>query len=126
MSCGGKLRKRSLKEIRACSKLPKQIVFHNISLTNATSVHRPLFRMYVAKSSPTDRHTFQITAGNDEDMFSVAKTIKDGRVAGVVYSKHELTGPRDFTVDLTLRLSRRRRYISLVARLFIYVSEHEF
>ena len=131
MSCssirgGGGKRYRST-ERRRCSRLPKQIVHHNISLSNNTQANKPLFRMLAYKHSASYlSHVFHITSGNDDGTFDVAKTRKDGRIAGIVFPTRQLVGPKDYTLDLTLKMTRRRKYITLVARLYIYVSEFSF
>ena len=111
---------------KECSQLPKTITFHNISLTSGTQINKAVFRMSVAKSMPTDRYFFQITSGNSDLLFRVAKTKIKRRHSGVVYTRKVLEGPMDLEVDLTLKLYRRRRFTTFVSRLYIYVSEHEF
>ena len=126
VGAAGNKRYRST-ERRRCSRLPKQIVHHNISLSNDTEANKPLFRMLAYKhSSSYLTHVFEITRGNDDGAFAVAKTRKDGRIAGIVFPTVDLAGPRDYELDLTLKMTRRRKYITLVARLYIYVSEFAF
>ena len=85
-----------------------------------------MFRMSVAKSMPTDRYFFQITSGNQDLLFRVAKTKVKRRHSGVLYTRKVLEGPMDLEIDLTLKLYRRRRFTTFVSRLYIYVGEYEF
>nr|CAB3245011.1 fibulin-2-like [Phallusia mammillata] len=117
---------KTARDRRACSKLPKQISFHNITVLDGTKTDKPLFRMSFVQSFPNDRYYFLLTKGNDDRAFRVTKKKNKKRQTGIVYTMRPMHGPRDYVVDLTLKLYRRRRWTSFVSRLYIFVSEFKF
>lgn len=116
LSCRGKP--------RSCWKLPKQISHHNISVANGTSPEKPLFRMSVARNAGNSRYSFKLTSGNEGEFFTVSSTTSHRRPSGIVYTAKRIIGPNEYAVDLTLTLTRGRRVISYVSRLYIFVSEY--
>ncbi|XP_039251429.2 uncharacterized protein LOC120328917 isoform X1 [Styela clava] len=110
---------------RSCLKQPKQISFHNISLSNGTNQEKPLFRMSLARSHSTDRYEFLLTDGNVGDAFKVKSSTRIKRPTGVVYTAEELVGPKDYVLDLSLKLYRGRRWSLFISRLYIFVGAYD-
>lgn len=116
---------RTAKAKAACLKLPKQISFHNITLSNSTIANKALFRMSLARSYSNDRYHFDISAGNEKGDFKVKSSTRIKRPTGVVYTAGELTGPADYVIDLSLKLFRQRRWSTFISRLYVFVSKHK-
>lgn len=117
---------RHAEDRRACNKLPKQISNHNISATNNAPSGKTVFRLNLAKRSSNDRYYFFLTKGNEERNFRVSKKKLKKGLTAIVYTTKTLKGPREYVLDLTLKLYRRRRWTTFISRLYIYVSAYEF
>ena len=117
---------RKSRDRRSCVRLPKQISYHNISVLNRTPKDKTIFRLSLSINHPKDRYYFLLTDGNEEGTFRVSKKKQKNRLIGVVSATKRLDGPRDFAIDLTLKLYRKRRWATYISRLFVYVSEFSF
>lgn len=102
-----------------CQNSPVRITYYQLSFQTNIIVPAQIFRIGPSPAYSGDHIVIRITKGNDEGYFSTRKLNSH---TGAVYLNRQVKEPRDFLVDVEMRLLRQGAFTSFLARIYVFIT----
>lgn len=102
-----------------CQSSPVRITYYQLSFQTNIIVPAQIFRIGPSPAYSGDHIVIRITRGNDEGYFSTRKLSSH---TGAVYLNRQVREPRDFLVDVEMRLLRQGTFTSFLARIHVFIT----
>ncbi|KAF6715081.1 Fibulin-2 [Oryzias melastigma] len=100
-----------------CQNSPLRITYYTLSFQSNILTPAQIFRMGPSPVYPGDHVTISITSGNEENYFSARKL---SSFTGAVYIQRKVREPKDFLIEVEMKLLRRGTVSSFLARLYVF------
>ncbi|KAK7907407.1 hypothetical protein WMY93_016019 [Mugilogobius chulae] len=102
-----------------CMNSPVRITYYQLSFQTNIIVPAQIFRIGPSPVYAGDHIVIKITKGNDEGYFSTRKLNSH---TGAVYLNRQPREPRDFLIDVEMRLLRQGTFTSFLARIYVFIT----
>lgn len=102
-----------------CLNSPVRITYYQLSFQTNIIVPTQIFRMGPSPVYSGDHVVIRISKGNDEGYFSTRKLNSH---MGAVYLNRQVREPRDFLIDVEMRLLRQGTFTSFLARIYVFIT----
>lgn len=102
-----------------CQNSPVRITYYQLSFQTNIIVPAQIFRIGPSPAYSGDHIVIRITKGNDEGYFSTRKLNSH---TGAVYLNRQVREPRDFIIDVEMRLLRQGSFTSFLARIYVFIT----
>ncbi|XP_023810899.1 fibulin-2 isoform X2 [Oryzias latipes] len=100
-----------------CQKSPLRITYYTLSFQSNILTPAQIFRMGPSPVYAGDHVIISITSGNEENYFSTRKL---NSFTGAVYIQRKVREPKDFLIEVEMKLLRRGTVTSFLARLYVF------
>lgn len=110
MSCPDHLR---------CQNSPLRITYYYLSFQANIVVPAQIFRIGPSPAYSGDNVIVSVTWGNEENYFSVRKL---NAYTGALYLQRQVPGPRDFLVNVEMKLWRQGTFTTFHARIYVFIT----
>ncbi|XP_033823174.1 fibulin-2 [Periophthalmus magnuspinnatus] len=102
-----------------CLNSPLRITYYQLSFQTNIIVPAQIFRIGPSPTYAGDHIVIKITRGNDEGYFSTRKLNSH---TGAVYIQRAVTEPRDFLIDVEMKLLRQGTFTSFLSRIYVFIT----
>ncbi|CAL8325172.1 unnamed protein product [Merluccius merluccius] len=103
-----------------CQTTPLRITYYYLSFQSNILVPAQIFRIGPSPAYSGDNVIVTITRGNDENYFSTRKL---NAYTGAVYMQRQvLSPPRDFLVEVEMKLWRQGAFTTFQARIYVFIT----
>uniref|UniRef100_A0A8C6TAA3 Fibulin 2 n=1 Tax=Neogobius melanostomus TaxID=47308 RepID=A0A8C6TAA3_9GOBI len=102
-----------------CLSSPLRITYYQLSYQTNIIVPAQIFRIGPSPAYSGDHIVLRITKGNNEGFFSTRKLNSH---TGAVYLNRQVREPRDFVIDVEMRLLRQGTFTSFLARIYVFIT----
>ncbi|KAL6119177.1 fbln2 [Pungitius sinensis] len=102
-----------------CQNSPLRITYYYISFQSNIVVPAQIFRIGPSPAYSGDNVIVSITRGNEEGHFSTRKL---NAYTGAVYLNRQAAGPRDFSIDVEMKLWRQGTFTTFQAKIFVFIT----
>uniref|UniRef100_A0A3P9MPK3 Fibulin 2 n=1 Tax=Oryzias latipes TaxID=8090 RepID=A0A3P9MPK3_ORYLA len=100
-----------------CQNSPLRITYYTLSFQSNILTPAQIFRMGPSPVYAGDHVIISITSGNEENYFSTRKL---NSFTGAVYIQRKVREPKDFLIEVEMKLLRRGTVTSFLARLYVF------
>ncbi|KAF7695803.1 hypothetical protein HF521_005897 [Silurus meridionalis] len=102
-----------------CQNSPVRITYYQLSFQTNIIVPALIFRMGPSPAYTGDNVIIRIASGNEDGYFSPRKL---NAYTGAIYLQRQLPQPRDFLLDVEMKLWRQGTFTTFLARIYIFIS----
>ncbi|KAL2103917.1 hypothetical protein ACEWY4_000785 [Coilia grayii] len=102
-----------------CQNSPLRITYYQLSFQTNTVVPAQIFRIGPSPAYAGDNIIISIPRGNEEGYFSTRKL---NSYTGAVYLHRQVHHPRDFLIDVEMRLWRQGTFTTFVAKIYVFIT----
>ncbi|XP_029006997.1 fibulin-2 [Betta splendens] len=102
-----------------CQNSPVRITYYQLSFKTNIITPAQIFRIGPSPAYSGDHIVMSITKGNEESYFSTRKL---NSFTGAVYLQRPLRQPRDFLIDVEMKLLRQGTFTSFIARIYVFIT----
>ncbi|MFT7801404.1 fibulin-2 isoform X2 [Arapaima gigas] len=102
-----------------CQNLPLRITYYQLSFQTNILIPAQIFRIGPSPAYSGDNIVISITRGNEENYFSTRKL---NAYTGAVYLQRQVREPRDFLIDVEMKLLRQGTFTTFLARIFVFIT----
>ncbi|CAN9512183.1 unnamed protein product [Ophioblennius macclurei] len=102
-----------------CQNSPVRITFYQLSFQTNIVVPAQIFRIGPSPAYSGDHIAISITKGNQDGYFSTRKL---NGFTGAVYLQRQLRQPKDFVIDVEMKLFRQGALTSFLARIYVFIT----
>uniref|UniRef100_A0A7N8WX00 Fibulin 2 n=1 Tax=Mastacembelus armatus TaxID=205130 RepID=A0A7N8WX00_9TELE len=102
-----------------CQNSPLRITYYYLSFQSNIVIPAQIFRIGPSPAYSGDNVIVSITQGNEENYFSTRKL---NTYTGAVYLHRQVEGPRDFLINVEMKLWRQGRFTTFHARIYVYIT----
>lgn len=103
----------------ACQNSPVRITYYQLSFQINIIVPALIFRMGPSPAYTGDNVIISISSGNEDGYFSPRKL---NAYTGAIYLQRQLPHPRDFLLDVEMKLWRQGTFTTFLARIYIFIT----
>uniref|UniRef100_A0A3Q0QZ31 Fibulin 2 n=1 Tax=Amphilophus citrinellus TaxID=61819 RepID=A0A3Q0QZ31_AMPCI len=102
-----------------CQSSPLRITYYYLSFQSNIIIPAQIFRIGPSPAYSGDNVIVSITSGNEENYFSTRKL---NAYMGAVYLNRQVQGPRDFLINLEMKLWRQGTFTTFHARIYVFIT----
>ncbi|XP_019951696.2 fibulin-2-like isoform X1 [Paralichthys olivaceus] len=102
-----------------CQNSPLRITYYHISFQSNIIIPAQIFRIGPSPAYSGDNVIVTITQGNEENYFSTRKL---NTYTGAVYLHRQVEGPRDFLLNVEMKLWRQGTFTTFQARIYVFIT----
>ncbi|XP_029358897.1 fibulin-2 [Echeneis naucrates] len=102
-----------------CQSSPVRITYYQLSFQTNIIIPAQIFRIGPSPAYPSDHITISISKGNDEGYFKIRKL---NSFTGAIYLQRQVRKPKDFLIDVEMKLLRQSTFTSFLARIYIFIT----
>ncbi|XP_032377048.1 fibulin-2 isoform X1 [Etheostoma spectabile] len=102
-----------------CQNSPLRITSYYLSFQSNIVIPAQIFRIGPSPAYSGDNVIVSITQGNEENYFSTRKL---NAYTGAVYLNRQVEGPRDFLINVEMKLWRQGTFTTFQAKIFVFVT----
>uniref|UniRef100_A0A6Q2X8X7 Fibulin 2 n=1 Tax=Esox lucius TaxID=8010 RepID=A0A6Q2X8X7_ESOLU len=102
-----------------CQSTPLRITYHQLSFQTNIIIPAQIFRIGPSPAHSGDNIAISIIRGNEENYFSTRKL---NSFMGAVYLQRQVREPRDFLIDVEMKLLRQGALTSFLARIYVFIT----
>ncbi|XP_050930462.1 fibulin-2 isoform X2 [Lates calcarifer] len=102
-----------------CQKFPVRITYYQLNLQTNIIIPAQIFRIGPSPAYSGDHIVISITKGNEEGYFSTRKL---NSFMGAVYLQRQVREPKDFLIDVEMKLLRQGKLTSFLARIYVFIT----
>uniref|UniRef100_A0A667Z5D2 Fibulin 2 n=1 Tax=Myripristis murdjan TaxID=586833 RepID=A0A667Z5D2_9TELE len=118
-SCPQNYRKVSDTRSLYCQNSPLRITYYYLSFQSNIVIPAQIFRIGPSPAYSGDNVIVSITRGNEENYFSTRKL---NAYTGAVYLHRQVREPRDFSIDVEMKLWRQGTFTTFLARIYVFIT----
>uniref|UniRef100_A0AAZ3SKI1 Fibulin 2 n=1 Tax=Oncorhynchus tshawytscha TaxID=74940 RepID=A0AAZ3SKI1_ONCTS len=104
-----------------CQTSPLRITYYQLSFQINIVIPTQIFRIGPSPAYRGDNIAISITHGNEENYFSTRKL---NSFTGAVYLQRQVTQPRDFLIDVEMKLLRQGAFTTFLARIYVFITSN--
>ncbi|CAB1329323.1 unnamed protein product [Coregonus sp. 'balchen'] len=102
-----------------CQNSPLRITYYHLSFQTNIVIPAQIFRIGPSPAYSGDNVIISVTQGNEENYFSTQKL---NAYTGAVYLHRQVREPRDFLIDVEMKLWRQGTFTTFLARLYVFIT----
>uniref|UniRef100_A0A3Q1AR84 Fibulin 2 n=1 Tax=Amphiprion ocellaris TaxID=80972 RepID=A0A3Q1AR84_AMPOC len=102
-----------------CQNSPLRITYYYLSFQSNIVIPAQIFRIGPSPAYSGDNVIVSITRGNEENYFSTRKL---NAYTGAVYLHRQVQGPRDFLIDVEMKLWRQGTFTTFQAKIYVFIT----
>ncbi|XP_067384053.1 fibulin-2-like isoform X2 [Channa argus] len=102
-----------------CQNSPQRITYYYLSFQSNIIVPAQIFRIGPSPAYSGDNVIVSITKGNEENYFSTRKL---NAYTGAVYLHRQVEGPKDFLINVEMKLWRQGTFTTFHARIYVFIT----
>ncbi|XP_067444511.1 fibulin-2 isoform X2 [Thunnus thynnus] len=102
-----------------CQNSPIRITYYQLSFQTNIIIPAQIFRIGPSPAYSGDHIVISIIKGNEEGYFSTRKL---NSFTGAVYLKRQVREPKDFLIDVEMKLLRQGTFTSFLARIYVFIT----
>lgn len=102
-----------------CQNTPVRISYHRLNFPTGVVVPAQIFRISPSPAYAGDNIIMDIKKGNEENYFSVRKL---NPYTGILYLQRPLRKPKDFLLDVEMKLYRQGTVTTFLSRIYIFIT----
>lgn len=102
-----------------CQNSPLRITYYYLSFQSNIVIPAQIFRIGPSPAYSGDNVIVSITQGNEENYFSTRKL---NAYTGAVYLHRQVEGPRDFLINVDMKLWRQGTFTTFQARIYVFIT----
>ncbi|XP_057716609.1 fibulin-1 [Corythoichthys intestinalis] len=102
-----------------CQNSPLRITYYYLSFQSNIVIPAQIFRIGPSPAYTGDNVIVSITKGNEEGYFSTRKL---NSYTGAVYLHRQVEGPRDFLINVEMKLWRQGTFTTFHARIYVFIT----
>ncbi|XP_039972401.1 fibulin-2 isoform X2 [Xiphias gladius] len=102
-----------------CKNSPVRITYYQLSFQTNIIIPAQIFRIGPSPAYSGDHIVISITKGNEEGYFSTRKL---NNFMGAVYLQRQVREPKDFLIDVEMKLLRQGTFTSFLARIYVFIT----
>ncbi|XP_069579711.1 fibulin-2-like [Brachyistius frenatus] len=102
-----------------CQNSPLRITYYYLSFQSTIVIPAQIFRIGPSPAYSGDNVIVTITQGNEENYFSTRKL---NAYTGAVYFHRQVQGPRDFLINVEMKLWRQGTFTTFQARIYVFIT----
>ncbi|XP_051270886.1 fibulin-2 [Dicentrarchus labrax] len=102
-----------------CQNSPVRITYYQLSFQTNIIIPAQIFRIGPSPAYSGDHIVIGIIKGNEEGYFSTRKL---NSFTGAVYLKRQVREPKDFLIDVEMKLLRQGTFTSFLARIYVFIT----
>ncbi|KAK2914538.1 fibulin-2 isoform X1 [Channa argus] len=102
-----------------CQSSPVRITYYQLSFQTNIIIPAQIFRIGPSPAYSGDHIVVGITKGNEEGYFSTRKL---NSFTGAVYLTRHVHEPKDFVIDVEMKLLRQGTFTSFLARIYVFIT----
>uniref|UniRef100_A0A3Q1FP78 Fibulin 2 n=1 Tax=Acanthochromis polyacanthus TaxID=80966 RepID=A0A3Q1FP78_9TELE len=102
-----------------CQNSPTRITYYQLSFQTNIIIPAQVFRIGPSPAYSGDHVVISITKGNEEGYFSTRKL---NSFTGAVYLQRQVRQPKDFQIDVEMKLLRQGTFTSFLARIYVFIT----
>ncbi|XP_077181713.1 fibulin-2 isoform X2 [Paroedura picta] len=106
-----------------CQNTPLRITYYQLNFQTNIVVPAHIFRIGPSPAYAGDNIILTISKGNEENYFSTRKL---NSYTGIVYLKRQVKEPKDFLLDVEMKLWRQGTYTTFMAKIYIFITSHVY
>ncbi|XP_078103801.1 fibulin-2 isoform X4 [Sander vitreus] len=102
-----------------CQNSPLRITYYQLSFQTNIIIPAQIFRIGPSPAYSGDHIVIGIIKGNEEGYFSTRKL---NSFTGAVYLQRQVREPKDFLIDVEMKLLRQGTFTSFLARIYVFIT----
>uniref|UniRef100_A0A7N5ZS78 Fibulin 2 n=1 Tax=Anabas testudineus TaxID=64144 RepID=A0A7N5ZS78_ANATE len=102
-----------------CQNSPLRITYYYLSFQSNIIIPAQIFRIGPSPAYSGDNVIVSITEGNEENYFSIRKL---NAYTGALYLLRQVEGPRDFLINVEMKLWRQGMFTTFHARIYVFIT----
>ncbi|XP_053281487.1 fibulin-2 [Pleuronectes platessa] len=102
-----------------CQNSPLRITYYYLSFQSNIIIPAQIFRIGPSPAYSGDNVIVSITQGNEENYFSTRKL---NAYTGAVYLHRQVEGPRDFLLNVEMKLWRQGTFTTFQAKIYVFIT----
>ncbi|XP_054472728.1 fibulin-2 isoform X2 [Anoplopoma fimbria] len=102
-----------------CQKSPVRITYYQLSFQTNIIIPAQIFRIGPSPAYSGDHIVIGVVKGNEEGYFSTRKL---NSYTGGVYLQRKVLQPKDFLIDVEMKLLRQGTFTSFLARIYVFIT----
>ncbi|XP_044066784.1 fibulin-2-like isoform X1 [Siniperca chuatsi] len=102
-----------------CQNSPLRITYYYLSFQSNIVIPAQIFRIGPSPAYSGDNVIVSITEGNEENYFSTRKL---NAYTGAVYLHRQVEGPRDFLINVEMKLWRQGTFTTFQAKIYVFIT----
>ncbi|KAJ6668417.1 hypothetical protein lerEdw1_015794 [Lerista edwardsae] len=106
-----------------CQSTPLRITYYQLNFQTNIVVPAHIFRIGPSPAYAGDNIILTINKGNEENYFSTRKL---NSYTGIVYLQRQVREPKDFLLDVEMKLWRQGTYTTFLAKIYIFITSHAY
>uniref|UniRef100_A0A6J0U2R9 Fibulin-2 isoform X1 n=1 Tax=Pogona vitticeps TaxID=103695 RepID=A0A6J0U2R9_9SAUR len=106
-----------------CQNTPLRITYYQLNFQTNIVVPAHIFRIGPSPAYAGDNIILTIKKGNEENYFSTRKL---NSYTGIVYLQRQVKDPKDFALDVEMKLWRQGTYTTFLAKIYIFITSHAY
>ncbi|XP_017690393.1 PREDICTED: fibulin-2 isoform X1 [Lepidothrix coronata] len=106
-----------------CQNTPVRITYYQLNFQTNIVVPAHIFRIGPSPAYAGDNIILTITQGNEESYFSTRRL---NSYTGIVYLQRQVKEPKDFLLDVEMKLWRQGTYTTFLAKIYIFITAHAY
>ncbi|XP_051967561.1 fibulin-2-like [Xyrauchen texanus] len=109
----------SCPNFQQCQTMPLRITYYQLSFQTNIVIPAQIFRIGPSPTYSGDNIIISIPYGNGEGYFSTQKL---NSFTGAVYLHRQVREPRDFLIDVEMKLLRQGTFTTFLARIYVFIT----
>nr|XP_055040032.1 fibulin-2 [Misgurnus anguillicaudatus]XP_055040033.1 fibulin-2 [Misgurnus anguillicaudatus] len=109
----------SCPNFQQCQTMPLRITYYQLSFQTNIIIPAQIFRIGPSPAYSGDNIIISIPRGNEEGYFSTRKL---NSFTGAVYLHRQVRKPRDFLIDVEMKLLRQGTFTTFLARIYVFIT----
>ncbi|XP_056107381.1 fibulin-2 isoform X2 [Rhinichthys klamathensis goyatoka] len=109
----------SCPNFQQCQTMPLRITYYQLSFQTNIIIPAQIFRIGPSPAYSGDNIIISIPRGNEEGYFSTRKL---NSFTGAVYLNRQVREPRDFLIDVEMKLLRQGTFTTFLARIYVFIT----
>lgn len=101
--------------------MPVRITYYQLSFQTNIIIPAQIFRIGPSPAYAGDSIIISIPRGNEEGYFSTRRL---NSFTGAVYLQRQPHGPRDFLIDVEMKLLRQGTITTFLTRIYVFITAH--
>ncbi|XP_066528421.1 fibulin-2-like [Hoplias malabaricus] len=104
-----------------CQNMPLRITYYQLNFQTNIIIPAQIFRIGPSPAYSGDNIIIGIPRGNEEGYFSTRRL---NSFTGAVYLQRQIHSPRDFLIDVEMKLLRQGTFTTFLARIYVFITSH--